>query len=95
MRGRARQVRGYLLRRFIKVWKFKYSAIDLIACLGKGLSKYDEPFAVAIVDSVLEEIRVGVEVSAPGGASPGGERRKADSARLTISMVALAARADG
>jgi len=51
-----------MLRRFVKVWKFKYSSIDLIACLAKGLAHYDDAFGVAIVDSVLEDVRVGLEV---------------------------------
>jgi hypothetical protein len=58
------QVRAYLLRRFVKVWKFPYSALGHVACLAKGLAAYDAPLAVAIVDNVLEAFRVGIEVCA-------------------------------
>jgi len=52
---------GYLLRRFVKVWKYKYSIIDLLAYLVGGLKRTHDDFRVAVVDCVLEELRVGLE----------------------------------
>ncbi|KAI5440989.1 Regulator of nonsense transcripts upf2, variant 3 [Lathyrus oleraceus] len=53
----------YLLKCFMKVHKGKYGQIHLIASLAAGLSRYHDEFAVAIVDEVLEEIRVGLELN--------------------------------
>lgn len=53
----------YLLKCFLKVHKGKYSQVDLIASLTACLSRYHDEFAVAVVDEVLEEIRVGLEVN--------------------------------
>ncbi|KAH1209856.1 Regulator of nonsense transcripts UPF2 [Glycine max] len=53
----------YLLKCFMKVYKGKYGQIHLIASLAAGLSRYHDEFAVAIVDEVLEEIRVGLELN--------------------------------
>ncbi|KAL1364261.1 hypothetical protein HN51_012425 [Arachis hypogaea] len=53
----------YLLKCFLKVYKGKYGQIHLIASLAAGLSRYHDEFAVAIVDEVLEEIRVGLELN--------------------------------
>ncbi|KAF3580960.1 hypothetical protein DY000_02035615 [Brassica cretica] len=41
----------------------EYGQIHLIASLTSGLSRHHEEFAVAIVDEVLEEIRVGLELN--------------------------------
>jgi regulator of nonsense transcripts 2 len=51
----------YLLKCFMKVHKGKYGQIHLIASLTAGLSRFHDEFAVAVVDEVLEEIRVGLE----------------------------------
>ncbi|EYU24490.1 hypothetical protein MIMGU_mgv1a000416mg [Erythranthe guttata] len=51
----------YLLKCFLKVHKGKYGQIHLVASLTAGLSRYHDDFAVAVVDEVLEEIRLGLE----------------------------------
>lgn len=53
----------YLLKCFMKVHKGKYGQIHLVASLAAGLSRYHDEFAVAIVDEVLEEIRIGLELN--------------------------------
>ncbi|KAI3463563.1 hypothetical protein Pfo_020226 [Paulownia fortunei] len=53
----------YLLKCFLKIHKGKYGQIHLIASLTAGLSRYHDDFAVAVVDEVLEEIRVGLELN--------------------------------
>lgn len=53
----------YILKCFMKVHKGKYGQIHLIASLAAGLSRYHDEFAVAIVDEVLEEIRIGLELN--------------------------------
>ncbi|GLT88919.1 hypothetical protein SLE2022_069260 [Rubroshorea leprosula] len=53
----------YILKCFMKVHKGKYAQIHLIASLTAGLSRYHDEFAVAVVDEVLEEIRVGLELN--------------------------------
>lgn len=47
---------------FQKIWKIKYSNIHLISILASGLNRYHSDFGVQLVDSVVEEIRVGLEV---------------------------------
>ncbi|KAL3835380.1 hypothetical protein ACJIZ3_010116 [Penstemon smallii] len=54
---------SYLLKCFLKVQKGKYGQIHLIASLTAGLSRYHDDFAVAVVDEVLEEIRLGLELN--------------------------------
>ncbi|CAN8284822.1 unnamed protein product [Cochlearia groenlandica] len=56
----------YLLKCFMKVHKGKYGQIHLIASLTSGLSRHHDEFAVAVVDEVLEEIRVGLELNEYG-----------------------------
>ncbi|KAF8397616.1 hypothetical protein HHK36_016536 [Tetracentron sinense] len=53
----------YLLKCFMKVHRGKYSQVHLIASLTAGLSRYHDEFAVAVVDEVLEEIRLGLELN--------------------------------
>nr|CAD1827855.1 unnamed protein product [Ananas comosus var. bracteatus] len=53
----------YLVKCFLKVHRGKYSQVHLIALLTAGLGRYHDDFAVAIVDEVLEEIRVGLELN--------------------------------
>jgi regulator of nonsense transcripts 2 len=50
----------------MKVYKGKYSQVHLIASLTAGLSRYHDAFAVAVVDEVLEAIRVGLELNEYG-----------------------------
>ncbi|KAL0896728.1 hypothetical protein Bca101_080689 [Brassica carinata] len=56
----------YILNCFMKVHKGKYGQIHLIASLTSGLSRHHEEFAVAVVDQVMEEIRVGLELNEYG-----------------------------
>ncbi|XP_056697064.1 regulator of nonsense transcripts UPF2 isoform X2 [Spinacia oleracea] len=53
----------YLLKCFLKVHRGKYGQIHLIASLTAGLNRYHDDFAVAVVDEVLEEIRLGLELN--------------------------------
>ncbi|KAL5208454.1 hypothetical protein ABZP36_032889 [Zizania latifolia] len=53
----------YLLKCFLKVHKGKYSHVHLIALLTAGLSRHHDDFAIAVVDEVLEEMRVGLELN--------------------------------
>ncbi|XP_068643602.1 regulator of nonsense transcripts UPF2 [Aristolochia californica] len=53
----------YILKSFMKVHKGKYSQVHLIASLTAGLSRYHDDFAVAVVDELLEEIRLGLELN--------------------------------
>ncbi|KQJ83656.1 regulator of nonsense transcripts UPF2 isoform X1 [Brachypodium distachyon] len=53
----------YLVKCFLKVHKGKYSQVHLIALLTAGLSHYHDGFPVAVIDEVLEEIRVGLELN--------------------------------
>ncbi|XP_058081432.1 regulator of nonsense transcripts UPF2 isoform X2 [Magnolia sinica] len=54
---------AYILKCFMKVHRGKYSQVHLIASLTAGLSRYHDEFAVAVVDEVLEEIRLGLELN--------------------------------
>ncbi|XWS66111.1 hypothetical protein CRYUN_Cryun05aG0172300 [Craigia yunnanensis] len=54
---------SYLLKCFMKVYIGKYGQIHLIASLTAGLSRYHDEFSVAVVDEVLEEIRLGLELN--------------------------------
>ncbi|CAO3598476.1 unnamed protein product [Absidia cylindrospora] len=46
---------------FQKVWKIKYGNIHLMAILASGLNRHHSFFGMQLVDSVVEEIRVGLE----------------------------------
>ncbi|EIN12047.1 transcription factor [Punctularia strigosozonata HHB-11173 SS5] len=46
---------------FTKPWKIKYSNISLLAMLTYDLQRYHPAFTVAVVDQVLEDIRIGLE----------------------------------
>jgi len=50
-----------VVRLFSKVWKIKFSNIQLVAILVNGLSRYHSDFSIAIVDSIVEAIKVGLE----------------------------------
>lgn len=56
-------VQHLLNKLFQKIWKIKYSNIHLMAILASGLNKYHSEFGMQVVDSVVEEIRIGMEVS--------------------------------
>ncbi|XP_074584194.1 regulator of nonsense transcripts UPF2 [Curcuma longa] len=53
----------YILKCFLKVHKGKYSQVHLIAVLTAGLGRYHDEFVVALIDEVLEEIRLGLELN--------------------------------
>ncbi|KAJ8557119.1 hypothetical protein K7X08_002744 [Anisodus acutangulus] len=59
--ARVSKVRPPLHR--VHVHRGKYGQIHLIASLTAGLSRYHDDFSVAVVDEVLEEIRVGLELN--------------------------------
>ncbi len=46
-----------------KIYKGKFSNIHLIASLVSSLSKHHPIFAIKFVDTLLEDIREGLEVS--------------------------------
>lgn len=48
---------------FTKVWKIKYSNINLLAMLAYDLHRYHPELSLAIVDQVLENIRRGFETN--------------------------------
>ncbi|ODQ55597.1 ARM repeat-containing protein [Saitoella complicata NRRL Y-17804] len=52
---------GLLTKIFTKPWKIKFANLHYLAILVGGLSKYHPEFAVAVVDDVLEQIRLGLE----------------------------------
>ncbi|KAF6134865.1 hypothetical protein GIB67_002266 [Kingdonia uniflora] len=56
----------YLLKCFMKVHKGKYSQVHMIASLTASLGHYHDEFAIAVVDEVLEEIRLGLELNEYG-----------------------------
>ncbi|KAF9983743.1 hypothetical protein BGZ75_004775 [Mortierella antarctica] len=56
-----KDIYNLVVRLFSKVWKIKFSNIHLMAILVNGLSRYHSDFSIAIVDSVVEEIKVGLE----------------------------------
>ncbi|KAF9920881.1 hypothetical protein FBU30_009178 [Linnemannia zychae] len=55
------EIYNLVIRLFSKVWKIKFSNIHLMAILVNGLSRYHSDFSIAIVDSVVESIRIGLE----------------------------------
>ncbi|KAF9186588.1 hypothetical protein BGZ51_000327 [Haplosporangium sp. Z 767] len=56
-----KEIYNLVVRLFSKVWKIKFSNIHLMAILVNGLSRYHSDFSIAVVDSVVEGIRVGME----------------------------------
>ena len=52
-----------VLKIFQKVWKIKYSNIHLLAILASGLHRHHSDFGIQLVDSIIEEIRIGLEVN--------------------------------
>ena len=53
--------RGYLSKMFFKIWKIKFSNVELMADLVSGLSKYYPSFGHQLLDSVCEDVRFGME----------------------------------
>ncbi|CAI2187929.1 7012_t:CDS:10, partial [Funneliformis geosporum] len=56
-----KEVYKVLEKCFSKVWKIKYSNIHLMAVLASGLNRYHSDFGVALVDRVIEDIRISLE----------------------------------
>lgn len=57
------EVNRVLFKVMTKIWKVRFSNVHLVAFLVAELSVHHTSFGVRIVDAVLEEIRVGLEVS--------------------------------
>ncbi|KAF9897701.1 hypothetical protein BX616_005125, partial [Lobosporangium transversale] len=55
------QIYDLVVRLFSKVWKIKFSNIHFVAIIVNGLSRYHPDFSIAVVDSVVEAIKVGME----------------------------------
>ncbi|KAF8941624.1 hypothetical protein BGZ58_003654 [Dissophora ornata] len=56
-----KEIYNLVLRLFSKVWKIKFSNIHLMAILVNGLSRYHSDFSIAVVDSIVETIKVELE----------------------------------
>ncbi|KAJ3259607.1 hypothetical protein HK103_002161 [Boothiomyces macroporosus] len=52
-----------LQKLFFKIWKVKYSNLNLMAFLIAELSRFYPSFGVSVVDSCLEQIRIGLELN--------------------------------
>ena len=50
---------------FSDIWEIKFGNIPLVAALVYDLQRYHPEFGIAIVDQVLEDIRIGMEVNMP------------------------------
>lgn len=48
---------------FVKVWKLKYNNIYYLAQIAASLLRYHPDFVIALVDSVFENIRIGLEMN--------------------------------
>ncbi|EMR08831.1 hypothetical protein PNEG_02618 [Pneumocystis murina B123] len=55
------EVEYTLFKLFSKVWNVRFNNIHLLAILIKSLSCYHHEFTIKLVDSILEQIRVGLE----------------------------------
>ena len=55
------QVLRKLRNAFTKVWKIRYSNIQLLALLLHDLGRFHSAFAVDVVDQILENVRSGLE----------------------------------
>lgn len=51
------------MKTFTDIWEAKYENIGLTAGLVHDLQRYHPDFAIAVVDQVMEDIRIGMEVS--------------------------------
>ncbi|KAI8639204.1 armadillo-type protein [Parasitella parasitica] len=54
-------IRAIMSKIFQKIWNIKFGNIHLMAILASGLNRYYSDFGVQIIDSVVEEIRIGLE----------------------------------
>lgn len=57
------QVYDYMLKTFSDIWEIKYGNIGLAAGLVYDLQRYHPDFGLAVIDQVMEDIRIGMEVS--------------------------------
>jgi regulator of nonsense transcripts 2 len=56
------QIYDYVLRSFTDIWEIKFGNIPYAAALVYDLQRYHPEFAIAVVDQILEDIRIGMEV---------------------------------
>ena len=57
-----KQVYAFILASFTEIWEIKFSNIPYVAALVYDLQRYHGEFSNAIVDQVMEDIRIGMEV---------------------------------
>lgn len=57
------QIYQYIMSSFTDIWDIKFGNVPFVAALVYDLQRYHPDFAVAVVDEVLENIRIGLEVS--------------------------------
>ena len=55
------QTEAYLVRCLLRSVKLRYAHAALAASLTAGLSKYRPSLGIALIDALLEEIRLGLE----------------------------------
>ncbi|KAL4658453.1 regulator of nonsense transcripts 2 isoform X1 [Arapaima gigas] len=58
-------IKSYLICCLVNIWNVKYNSIHCVANLLAGLVAYQEDVGIHVVDSVLEDIRLGMEVNQP------------------------------
>ncbi|XP_018602826.1 regulator of nonsense transcripts 2 isoform X2 [Scleropages formosus] len=59
------EIKSYLICCLVNIWNVKYNSIHCVANLLAGLVAYQEDVGIHVVDSVLEDIRLGMEVNQP------------------------------
>jgi regulator of nonsense transcripts 2 len=47
---------------FTEIWEIKHANIPFMAALVYDLQRYHSDFGIAVVDQVMEDIRIGMEV---------------------------------
>lgn len=57
------EVKDYVICCMINIWNVKYNSIHCVANLLAGLVLYQEDVGIHVVDGVLEDIRLGMEVT--------------------------------
>ncbi|RSH95137.1 hypothetical protein EHS25_000223 [Saitozyma podzolica] len=55
------EIYDYVLRSFTEIWEIKFGNIPYAAALVYDLQRYHPEFAIAVVDQILEDIRIGME----------------------------------
>ncbi|KAL7421122.1 mRNA decay protein [Cryptotrichosporon argae] len=55
------EVYQYILASFTEIWEIKYGVIPYVAALVYDLQRYHAEFGIAVVDQVMENIRIGME----------------------------------